>query len=310
MSAPIRPESVRPESVRPDWIAVDWGTSALRVWAMAGDQVLAETASDQGMGRLTPDAYEPALLGLIGPWLDADRVCPVIAAGMVGARQGWVEAPYRPVPCPPVAVGDLTPVPTQDRRIAVHILPGLSQRAPADVMRGEEAQIAGVLAHFPGFSGTVCLPGTHTKWASLRDGRVESFRTLMTGEMFDLLSTRSVLRHSLADGGTDMAAFAEGLRLAEGPDMPLHLFSLRAESLLGQTDPVALRARLSGLLIGQELTATRPLWHGHEIVVVASTGLEALYLAALERSGARARTLSATKATLAGLALARPTERT
>lgn len=177
-------------------------------------------------------------------------------------------------------------------------------------MRGEEAQIAGVLAHFPGFSGTVCLPGTHTKWASLRDGRVESFRTLMTGEMFDLLSTRSVLRHSLADGGTDMAAFAEGLRLAEGPDMPLHLFSLRAESLLGQTDPVALRARLSGLLIGQELTATRPLWHGHEIVVVASTGLEALYLAALERSGARARTLSATKATLAGLALARPTERT
>ena len=85
---------------------------------------------------------------------------------------------------------------------------------------------------------------------------------------------------------------------------------VRAESLLGQTDPVALRARLSGLLIGQELTATRPLWHGHEIVVVASTGLEALYLAALERSGARARTLSATKATLAGLALARPTERT
>ena len=295
---------------RPDWIAVDWGTSALRVWAMQGDRVLAEAASDQGMGRLAREQFEPALLQLIGDWLEPGRCCPVLAAGMVGARQGWVEAPYRPVPCPPVQASSAIAVPTSDPRIAVRILPGLSQADPADVMRGEEAQIAGVLARWPEFSGTVCLPGTHTKWASVAGGRVTQFRTLMTGEMFELLATRSVLRHSLAPdaqtpGGADIAAFRDGLRLSQGLDMAMNLFSLRAESLLGNPDPVALRARLSGLLIGQELAATRPLWQGRDIVIVASAGLETLYLAGLESFGATVRTLSATEATLAGLCLAR-----
>lgn len=292
-------------SPRPDWIAVDWGTSALRVWAMQGTRVLAEASSDQGMGRLSPDQFEPALLHLIGDWLEADRTCPVLAAGMVGARQGWVEAPYRATPCPPVAAGMAIAVPTRDPRIAMRIIPGLSQSDPADVMRGEEVQIAGVLARWPGFSGTVCLPGTHTKWASIAGGQVTQFRTLMTGEMFELLAMRSVLRHSLAPGPADMDAFRDGLRLARGQDMPLHLFALRAESLLGSPDPVALRARLSGLLIGQELAATRPLWLGRDIAIVASAGLEPLYLAALESFGATARTLSATEATLAGLCRAR-----
>lgn len=290
--------------LQPEWIAVDWGTSALRCWAMRGEAALARASSDQGMGRLSPDAYEPTLLELIEPWLAADRVCPVLAAGMVGARQGWVEAPYRSVPCAPVEVGSAIAVPTKDPRIDVRILPGLSQTEPADVMRGEEAQIAGVLSRFSGFDGVVCLPGTHTKWVSVKDGQVEHFHTMMTGEMFDLLATRSVLRHSLAGEGADLAAFAEGLRLAQGQDMPLHLFALRAESLLKKTDPVALRSRLSGLLIGQELAATRPFCRGRDIVVVASTGLESLYLAALERSGAQIHTLPASEATLAGLCLA------
>ena len=281
-------------TLRPDWIAVDWGTSALRVWAMRDDRILTEASSDQGMGRLMPDQFEPALLHLIGDWLEPGRVCPVLAAGMVGARQGWIEAPYRPVPCTPVEPGAAIAVPTLDPRIDLRILPGLSQASPADVMRGEEAQIAGVLARWPDFAGTVCLPGTHTKWAAVMGGRVTQFRTLMTGEMFELMATRSVLRHSLASGGADMAAFRDGLRLSQGPGMALNLFSLRAESLLGTPDPVALRARLSGLLIGQELAATRPLWQGREIVITASTGLETLYLAALESFGATVRTLSAT----------------
>ena len=76
----------------PDWIAVDWGTTNLRAFAMAADgAVLAEAASDDGMGALARDGFEPALLALIAPWLAAGPV-PVLACGMVGARQGWVEA--------------------------------------------------------------------------------------------------------------------------------------------------------------------------------------------------------------------------
>lgn len=85
--------------VSPDWIAVDWGTTRLRAWAMSGTQVLDARTSDKGMGALTPDQFEPALLDLVGDWLQTRP--PVIACGMVGARTGWVEADYRAVPCPP-----------------------------------------------------------------------------------------------------------------------------------------------------------------------------------------------------------------
>ena len=78
----------RSEMDRTDWIAVDWGTSRLRAWAMGADgRPVAQAESEQGMGGLAPDAFEPALLALVGPWLDPDRVTPVVACGMVGARQ-------------------------------------------------------------------------------------------------------------------------------------------------------------------------------------------------------------------------------
>ena len=99
-------------TVHPDWIAIDWGTSNLRVWAMSADDTpLAEAASDRGMGKLTPSEFEPALLALIAPWLH--KPLTAIACGMVGARQGWTEAPYARTPC--------TPSPTAFTRVGVEV---------------------------------------------------------------------------------------------------------------------------------------------------------------------------------------------
>src|ERR1700681_4937211 len=78
------------------WIAVDWGTSNLRAWGIGADgEVVAEASSDQGMGKLERSGFEPALLDLIGDWLPQGRQTLVIACGMVGARQGWIEVRYR-----------------------------------------------------------------------------------------------------------------------------------------------------------------------------------------------------------------------
>ena len=131
------------------WIAADWGTSSLRLWAMGRDgAVLARAASQDGMGGLSPERYEPILLSLAGHWLPASpaQPVPVMICGMAGARQGWKEAAYRAVPCTPVSGGGMAAVATADTRIAVSIVPGLSQAIPADVMRGEETQLAGLVA--------------------------------------------------------------------------------------------------------------------------------------------------------------------
>ncbi len=288
-----------------DWIAVDWGTTALRAWAIRDGDAAATVAAETGMGGLAPDAFEPALLDAIGPWL-GDGHMPVVACGMVGARQGWAEAPYRAVPCRPVGDAPMA-VASADERLCVVIVPGLSQVSPPDVMRGEETQIAGFLARNPGWDGVICLPGTHSKWARVSAGEVVSFQTFMTGELFAVIAGQTVLRHSLGTDGWDDAAFAEALddALSRPERLAARLFGLRAGALLDGLRPEAARARLSGLLIGAELAAARPYWLGQQIAVIGAAALAARYIEALTAQGVAPIRADVAAMTLAGLAAAR-----
>lgn len=303
--------SDRARADRIDWIAVDWGSSNLRAWAMdARGEPVAEASATTGASTLAPEAFEPALLAAIHPWL-RDRPTDVIVCGMAGARGAWLEAPYAAVPCPPSPASPLR-VPTADPRLAVRILPGLSQAEPPDVMRGEETQIAGLLAREPRFDGVACLPGTHTKWVHLSAGEVVSFASYMTGEIFALLATQSVLRRTVASEGWNEAAFLTGAEegFARPDRVPARLFGLRAGALVGELDPVVARARLSGLLIGGEIAAAKPYWLGRDVVLIGAPALAEAYRIALALAGLDARTADATAMTVAGLAAAREVIRT
>ncbi|MBS1304302.1 2-dehydro-3-deoxygalactonokinase [Loktanella sp. SALINAS62] len=281
------------------WIAVDWGTTHLRAWAMsASGSILAEASSADGMGTLDRAGFGPALDRLCADW---DTV-PVIACGMVGSRQGWAEAPYATVPCAPLT-GPFATVSSD--RFTVQIIPGLKQPTPADVMRGEETQIAGFLAQNPNWDGVICLPGTHTKWVHISADEVVSFQTCMTGDLFAAISGHTVLRHSCAEGWDD-AGFAQGLddALSRPERLAARLFSLRAESLLHDLQQPQARARLSGLLIGAELAATKPYWLGQQVAVIGAGGLAHLYVTALATQGVSATQVNAERTTLAGLTAA------
>ena len=290
-----------------DWIAVDWGTSRLRAWAFGPDGAeVARARSDSGMGGLARDGFEPALLALIDPWLGSGQITPVIACGMVGARQGWAEAPYRAVPCKPPGPAEAIAAPTGDPRIAVTILPGVSQSSPADVMRGEETQVAGFLSATPDFDGTLCLPGTHTKWVQVSAGEIVSFRTVMTGDLFAALAGHTVLRHSIG-AGEDRPAFLEAVAdaMARPEALTARLFSLRAEGLLSGLAPETAAARASGLLIGVDLAGARGYWLGTRLAVIGSGSLAELYAAALAAQGAVPERADAEAMVLAGLKAAR-----
>ncbi|MDO5648257.1 2-dehydro-3-deoxygalactonokinase [Paracoccus sp. (in: a-proteobacteria)] len=281
-----------------DWIAADWGTSNMRLWAMAGDQIIDMRASDRGMAGLAPADFPRVLAELTAGWPDV----PVVACGMVGARQGWVEAPYTLAPCP--ALPALIAAPG-DR--VVRIACGVRQTAPAaDVMRGEETQIAGFLAQNPGYDGVLCLPGTHTKWVHVSAGEICSFKTVMTGEIFALLATQSVLRHSMTADGMDAAAFEAAVAdaLSNPAQAMAGLFAIRAQSLTQDLPAPAARARLSGTLIGVELAAARPWWLGQQVTLIGADYVADLYAKALQLQGVQADRYDVARATLAGLAAA------
>ncbi len=302
-AVPIAPAAGEGMAVAPDWIAVDWGTSACRAWAMAsGGGVLAEARSDRGMATLARDSFEGALRELIEPWRASG--VPVVACGMVGSRQGWVEAPYTPVPCTPDRLATVR-APAVTPGLSVTVIGGVRQDRPADVMRGEETQIAGYLATHPGFDGVLCLPGTHSKWVEVSAGEIVSFRTAMTGELFALLSTASVLRHVVGEGW-DADAFAEavGDAIARPETLAVRLFGVRAEGLLHGLGGGPARARISGLLIGAELAAMRAYWLGREVAIVGAEGLSEIYAVALRAQGLAPTLAPGDAMTRAGLARA------
>jgi 2-dehydro-3-deoxygalactonokinase len=298
-----------------DWVAVDWGTSNLRAWGIgAGGEIVFARTSDQGMSKLAPDAYASVLGKLLaGDFAASGPPVDVLICGMAGARQGWMEAPYLDAPADldalaTAAVGPAMPA----ARFSPRILPGVCQRLAGaeDVMRGEETQLLGLGTLRPGFDGIVCMPGTHSKWVQLSGRRVERFTTAMTGELFEVLRTHSVLRHSFAGPlqGPDrepglQAGLAAGI---EAPQkLPAALFKVRAGSLLSGRTPDWCAGFLSGLLIGTEIGGQRDWIGGSEVAIVGDARLAGLYAQGLATMGGKARIIDGAEATRAGLKTAR-----
>jgi len=271
--------------------AVDWGTSSFRLWLMAEDgQVLGERRS--GDGLLSVGGRFEAVLEKHLAALDAPKDLPVIICGMAGSRTGWREAAYLKAPC---SLADVSSAAVRIEGIdrEIRILPGISQAEPADVMRGEETQLLGLAK-----DGTVCLPGTHSKWVTIQDGRVQKFSTWMTGELFSLLSEHSLLASDVAGQVSPDEAFLEGLNnaLDEPEALTNAMFGLRAQALLGKGGGEA--SKLSGLLIGSELVGVGP---AEQVTLIADGALGDLYAAALDQIGTPFTRVDATTTTQAGL---------
>ncbi|WP_270728792.1 2-dehydro-3-deoxygalactonokinase [Shimia sp. Alg240-R146] len=286
------------------WVALDWGTTNLSAYAVGADGMIVDQVhNDMGMSQLTSNEFESTLVDVIGHWLHADRVAPVLACGMVGAHEGWRDAGYSDAPCLPVDRNTTVCVPTSDPRLSVRIVPGVCQRQPEDVMRGEETQIAGYLAKNPNFDGVFCLPGTHSKWARVANGEIRNFTTFMTGELFSLLTKHSVLRLSTASSGWDDDAFLAGIKAAmSNPDrLTAQLFTSRPRTLLNGTPNEVLKAHLSGLLIGTEIAALREMWRADDVVIIGDQENARLYKTALGAFDIRSTVYNGAQAIIDGL---------
>jgi 2-dehydro-3-deoxygalactonokinase len=268
----------------PALVSVDWGTSSFRAALAAADgSSIEEVAADKGALALGPGEHEAFLAAMVGAWKKGRPDLPIFLSGMVGARQGWVEAPY--VPCPAgvseIAAATLT-IPTPLGRVL--LAPGLSAvdtRGAPDVMRGEETQILGALSASGRTDGLFALPGTHSKWARVEKGRILSFETFMTGEVFAALKEHTVLGRLMAETRVEgePGGFALGVRAAAALERPgelLHaVFMTRTLGLFDRVAPGELAEYLSGLLIGAEILAGAR--GARSALIVGSPALAARY---------------------------------
>ena len=281
-----------------DFIAIDWGSTNRLVLVLGDDgQVRWSGRDDRGVLAVDRENFADELRELRNTHGDL----PAIAAGMVTSSRGWVEVPYCDIPAnlEAVAKGCITL-----RDSDVTLVPGLAQRLPgrADVMRGEEIQAFGAIAAgLAPPNGLFCQPGTHNKWIDIVDGRITGFSTAITGEIFALLRTQSLLADMLKSEVRDCLAFREGLkRGAAATDLLNALFEIRAAALLGQRDPGQSAAYASGLLIGADIGARTDL-SGRAVYVLASGAMAELYGVAISALGGIVRPLDSEASFAAGI---------
>jgi len=286
------------------FIAVDWGTTNRRAYRIDPEGVcISEIDDDHGVLSVAPGDFPAAVEDIRTRLGDL----PLLMAGMVGSTRGWVEAPY--VACP-AGLDELA------RRLCwvepdrVAIIPGLSVKGGghADIMRGEEVQLFGaVAAGLIPPTTFVCHPGTHNKWVAVKDGRIATFRTVMTGEMFNLLRERGVLAELLGEDVLVCDAFREGVRRGlSAPTLTAELFSVRARVLLGELPRESAASYTSGLLIGADINVGLALTAEAEIIIMGRPALTSLYAEAAAVAGHPAREIDGGAAFLAGaLAIAR-----
>lgn len=266
----------------PALITCDWGTSSLRAYLMAADgTVIASRSGGQGIMALGGLSFPEVLAAIAGDWARAHGQLPVLLSGMVGSRQGWVEAPYARCPAGlPDLAAALAELPAQPGFGRIAIVPGVlkDDDAVPDVIRGEEVEVLGALARRGISDGLFVLPGTHSKWVRVEAGRITTFATYMTGEVFAALRGHTILGRMMEEGAFSAEGFRRGVDAAaalQGPGALLgRLFSLRALGLTGRLDGADSADMLSGLLIGAEL---RDASAGEPFTLVANPALAGRY---------------------------------
>lgn len=300
------------------FIAADWGTSSLRLYLCeyreAGPSLILDNRTGPGVSRVD-GKFEETFFSLLDDWIAQHDPMPIIISGMAGSTIGWREAPYLqcPVDIAAVAQGRLT---FAARGLDISIVAGLQTINPlgaADVMRGEELQLLGWLQDVDvddGAARLIALPGTHNKWTLLRNGRIETFLTALTGELFALLKDHSVL---IVDRNTEAfneEAFLQGVAAIEnlGQAHLLHtLFTTRSQQVLGEMPAAQGLSYLSGLLVGSDVIGALALFRetAPEISTVSLIGEPHLckrYRLVLERLGVEVQSSDTAQIAIAGYA--------
>lgn len=295
-------------------IIVDWGTSNFRAFLVdaASGECLDSRRAESGIRALESAEFPHYCRKQVDDWRDNGRV-PVYLAGMVGAKRGWHEAPQLELPVDLATLAaNVVAAPGLDN---AWLVPGVKIVAPhgeqvhddaglVDVMRGEEVQIFGALAQAGSANGVCCVPGTHSKWARVEQGRLVHFVTAMTGELY-----HAVRFHTLpgeparASAEFDEAAFRLGVARSRGDGGVLHaLFEARSRHLYAGLVAEQVGSFISGVLIGEEVRAMRLTHPGlTSLHLIGAEQLQKPYRIALEAVGIGVRYCDSDAATLEGV---------
>ena len=287
------------------WAVINWGVQRYEAFLMKNSALIDSKTGDQGVLQVRDGAFESALKAIVDPWLATYGEFPIILTGLVGAREGWVEAASvrTPCRCSDIRQGVVQVATNQLKNVA--IIPGILHAGSdyPEALRGEEVSIFGTKVS----DGWILRPGEHTKMVRMNDNRITQLTTYITGELYRLLDQQSSLCRY-----TDCAAivqkmspidFMTGVREAlKTSCLSRVIYSVTTRRLFNQIEAEHISSYLSGLVIGHELRDIKAMGLDN-ITLVGSSSLIDLYQQAFEEMSIHSELVDAQQAYLTGVQL-------
>ena len=289
------------------FICCDWGTSSLRLRLVDANigAVSEEVSSDNGIAttynswNATKEEDVKRLqfyLAVLKEQLEILELkastsldsLPLVISGMASSSIGMLELPYKEIPIKndgsdlEIKIIDRT----SDFNHGILLISGA--RTDDDAMRGEETQLIGCINDDNREEQLFIIPGTHSKHIRVSNGNIVEIKTFMTGELFKLLSTGSILADSVKKTGEHLqeenrTSFEKGVADGVNSNLLNALFKVRTNSIFGKTTKETNFFYMSGLLIGSELSY---LSHSNPQVTLVGDELQTSYYgAALQTLG-------------------------
>lgn len=264
-----------------DYICIDGGTTNTRLSLVRCGEIL-DTVKLQvgarsaiGNPTLLEDSIRSGIVQLLKQNdLQESRISCILAAGMITSEFGLYELPHITAPAglPELRQGIKTVALPHISSIPFRFIPGIKTPGDvlenADMMRGEEAELAGL---FRG-EGVYVLPGSHSKIIFTdATGAILDFRTMLTGEMLAALAQNTILRDAVELGSypMDEAYLLKGYEYAQERGINEALFRVRILKNRFGCSPAQVYWFFMGTVLCDEIACI--LAHDPKTVVIGGT---------------------------------------
>lgn len=189
------------------YITIDGGTTNTRISLVSNLQIIQTVKLPIGAGSCIngTSKLKSKVRDSINKILDDNNITErdvekIIASGMITSEYGL--CPLKHIEAPvgidelhksmhEMVIEDISDIPFVFIR-GVKLFGGTVDTS--DVMRGEETELMGLIDSEE--DGVYVLPGSHSKIISVKNNKIVSFSTMMTGEMIAALSKNTILKAS------------------------------------------------------------------------------------------------------------------
>ena len=265
-------------------LVCDWGTSSFRLGlynpatGVLVDEVVTadgiagvyrewQTASNDNKAISREDFFRSILklhiATLSGRASSSLSNTAIIISGMASSSIGMTTISYAGLPFPLDGSGVESKRFEATENFAHEIILISGVQSGTDVIRGEETQLIGVWNELAKKNqpakAIFIFPGTHSKHIYIQDEQMVSFKSFMTGEIFQVIGSHSILKDSIqlqteeSFSADQMDAFRQGVQQSGQSGLLNTLFTVRTNQLFNRFNKIQNAYYLSGLLIGSEL---------------------------------------------------------